>query len=104
MQRLRKQAKDVGNLESSSQMLVETEVQEGQEVVVLKAAETGRRLRAAVRPADGLCTAGTGGARRRPGDDDDDTETAGHSTASMVTTGVLAFGAGILVSEVVRRR
>ena len=36
VQRLRKQAKDVGNLESSSQMLVETEVQEGQEVVVLK--------------------------------------------------------------------
>ena len=80
-----------------SQMLVETEVQEGQEVVVLKPAETGRRLRAAVRPADGVCAAAAGSASC--GATTTTTEPAGHSTASMVTTGVLAFGAGILVSE-----
>ena len=36
VQRLRKQAMDVGNLKSSEAMLVETQQQEGQEVVVLK--------------------------------------------------------------------
>jgi hypothetical protein len=36
VQRLRKQAMDVGNLKSSEAMVVETQQQEGQEVVVLK--------------------------------------------------------------------
>ena len=39
VQRLRKQAKDVGNLQSTEQMTVETQQQEGQEVVVLKPAQ-----------------------------------------------------------------
>jgi len=37
VQRLRRQAKDVGNLQSTEQMTVEMQQQEGQEVVVLKA-------------------------------------------------------------------
>ena len=39
VQRLRKQAKDVGNLQSTEQMTVEMQQQEGQEVVVLKPAQ-----------------------------------------------------------------
>ena len=96
VQRLRKQAKDVGNLESSSQMLVETEVQEGQEVVVLKPPKPDVVYvpqydpQTAYAPAPAAPVAATTTTT---------TEPAGHSTASMVTTGVLAFGAGILVSE-----
>ena len=97
VQRLRKQAKEVGNLESSSQMLVETEVQEGQEVVVLKppkpdvvyVPQYDPQTAYAPAPAAPI-TATTTTTTAEP---------AGHSTASMVTTGVLAFGAGILVSE-----
>jgi len=101
VQRLRKQAIDVGNLQSSEAMKVETEVQEGQEVVVLKPpkpevvyvptydpqAVYAPAPAAAVAPAATTTTTTT-------------TEKSGHSTGTLVTTGLLAFGAGILVNEI----
>jgi hypothetical protein len=101
VQRLRKQAIDVGNLQSSEAMKVETEVQDGQEVVVLKPpkpevvyvptydpqAVYAPAPAAAVAPAATTTTTTT-------------TEKSGHSTGTLVTTGLLAFGAGILVNEI----
>jgi predicted small lipoprotein YifL len=96
VQRLRLQAQDVGNLQSSEQMLVETQVQEGKEVVVLKPAKPDvvyvpqydpATAYAPLPPAATTATTTT------------TTEKAGHSTGSMIATGVLAFGAGILVNE-----
>lgn len=101
VQRLRKQAMDVGNLKSSEAMKVETEVQEGQEVVVLKPpkpevvyvptydpqAVYAPAPAAAAAPAAATTTTTT-------------TEKSGHSTGTLVTTGLLAFGAGILVNEI----
>jgi hypothetical protein len=101
VQRLRKQAMDVGNLKSSEAMLVETQQQEGQEVVVLKPpkpevvyvptydpqAVYAPAPAAAAAPAATTTTTTT-------------TEKSGHSTGTLVTTGLLAFGAGILVNEI----
>jgi hypothetical protein len=95
VQRLRKQAVDVGNLQSSEQMKVETQVQEGQEVVVLKPAKPEVVYVpqydpvAAYAPAPATTTPATTVTE----------EKSGHSTGAMITTGVLAFGAGILVNE-----
>ena len=97
VQRLRKQAVDVGNLQSSEQMKVETEVQEGQEVVVLKPAQPEVVYVpqydpvAAYAPAPATTTPATTTTVTE--------EKSGHSTGAMITTGVLAFGAGILVNE-----
>ena len=101
VQRLRKQAMDVGNLKSSEAMLVETQQQEGQEVVVLKPptpevvyvptydpqAVYAPAPAAAAAPAATTTTTTT-------------TEKSGHSTGTLVTTGLLAFGAGMLVNEI----
>ena len=100
VQRLRKQAIDVGNLQSSDAMTVETDQQEGQEVVRAEAAEARGRLRADVRPAGGLCAcagAAAAGTTTTTTPVEDKTK---YSTGNMVTTGLLAFGAGILVSEI----
>ena len=89
VQRLRRQAQDVGNLQSSPQMTVATEVQEGKQVVVLKPAKPEvvyvpqydpQTVYAPLPPAA-------------------TTESKGHSTGALITTGLLAFGAGILVNE-----
>ena len=59
VQRLRTQAKDVGNLESSKQLKVETETQEGKEVVTVAPADPRGRLCPEIRPRGRLCaTAG----------------------------------------------
>jgi hypothetical protein len=98
VQRLRKQAMDVGNLQSTEQMKVETTQQEGQEVVVLKPAKpevvyvpqydpvTAYAPLPATTPTTATTTTVT-------------EQKSGHSTGAMITTGVLAFGAGILVNE-----
>jgi len=101
VQRLRKQAKDVGNLKSSDMMKVDTQVQDGKEVVVLSPpkpevvyvpqydpqAVYAPAPAAAVAPAAATTTTTT-------------TATTGHSTGALVTTGLLAFGAGMLVNEI----
>jgi hypothetical protein len=98
VQRLRMQAKDVGNLQSSPQMTVETQVQEGQEVVVLKPPKPEVVYVpqydpvAAYAPAPAAATAPSTVAPV-------ETQKSGYSTGQMITTGVLSFGAGILVNE-----
>jgi len=98
VQRLRKQAMDVGNLQSSPQMKVETQQQEGQQVVVLSPAKPEVVYVpqydpvAAYAPPPATTTVPATTTTTV-------TEDKGHSTASLVTTGVLAFGAGILVNE-----
>jgi hypothetical protein len=97
VQRLRQQAVSVGNLQSTPQMEVVTEKQEGQEVVVLKPAKPEVVYVpqydpvAAYAPAPAATTPATTTAVTE--------EKSGHSTGTLVTTGVLAFGAGILVNE-----
>ena len=89
--------KDVGNLQSTEQMTVETQQQEGQEVVVLKPAQPevvyvpqyDPVAAYAPVPPDAPATTTTAVTE----------EKSGHSTGAMITTGVLAFGAGILVNE-----
>jgi hypothetical protein len=96
VQRLRKQAVDVGNLKSSEAMKVETEVQEGKEVVVLSPANPEVVYvpqydpQAVYAPAPAAAAAPVATTT---------TTTTGHSTGAMVTTGLLSFGAGILVNE-----
>jgi hypothetical protein len=98
VQRLRAQAVDVGNLQSSSQMKVETEVQEGKEVITVSPPSpevvyvpqydpVAVYAPPAAAPAAATTTTTT-------------TEKSGHSTGAMVTTGLLSFGAGLLVAEI----
>jgi hypothetical protein len=94
VQRLRTQAIEAGNLQSSQQMKVETEQQEGKEVVVLKPADPQVVYVPQYDPVTAYAplpqsTTATATA----------TEDKGHSTGAMIATGVLAFGAGILVNE-----
>jgi hypothetical protein len=97
VQRLRRQAMDVGNLQSSDAMQVATEVQEGQEVVVLKPPKPDVVYvptydpEAVYAPVPATTAATTTAAPV-----EDKTK---YSTGNMVTTGLLAFGAGILVNE-----
>jgi hypothetical protein len=98
VQRLRKQAIDVGNLKTSDAMLVETQQQEGQEVVVLKPPKPevvyvptyDPQAVYAPPPATVATTTTT-----TPVEDK-----TKYSTGNMITTGLLAFGAGILVNEI----
>ena len=104
VQRLRAQAQDVGNLQTSKQMKVETEVQEGQQVITVSPpspevvyvpqydpvaayAPPPATAPVAMAPATTTTTTTT-------------TEDNGHSTGSMVATGLLAFGAGLVVSNI----
>jgi hypothetical protein len=91
VQRLRKQAVEVGNLKSSPQMDVVEQEQEGEEVVVLKPAQPDVVYVPQYDPVAAYAPA--------PATTTSTTEDKGHSTASLITTGVLAFGAGILVNE-----
>jgi hypothetical protein len=96
VQRLRKQAMEVGNLQSSEQMKVETVEQEGEDVVVLKPAEPQVVY---VPQYDPVAAYAPAPAAAPVTTTTTTTEDKGHSTGSLVATGVLAFGAGILVSE-----
>jgi Protein of unknown function (DUF3300) len=97
VQRLRTQAKDVGNLKSSEQMKVATEVQEGHQVItvsppspqVVYVPQYDPVAVYAPAPAVAASAATT-------------TATAtdtGHSTGALVATGLLSFGAGMLVAN-----
>ena len=110
IQRLRKQAQEVGNLQSSAQLAVATETQADKEVVTVKPADPEvvyvpkydpvavyapapasipppTTVPVATAPVTTTTTTTT-------------TEDEGHSTGALITTGLLAFGAGILVNEV----
>jgi hypothetical protein len=101
VQRLRKQAIDVGNLKTSETMLVETQEQEGQEVVVLKPPQpevvyvpTYDPQAVYAPPAAAPVAAATTTTTTVVED------SSKYDGGDMVMTGLLAFGAGILVNEV----
>ena len=126
VQRLRAQAKDVGNLQSSPQLKVATETQEGKEVITVDPPSpevvyvpkydpeavyapppatipppstiniTPAPGTTTTVSADGSTTTVTSAATPTT----TTTEAKGHSTGALVTTGLLAFGAGILVNEI----
>jgi hypothetical protein len=115
VQRLRRQATDVGNLKSSEQLTVETEKQQDKEVVTVKPADPEvvyvpkydpvavyAPPPASIPPPTTVAVAGTTtttAAAPAPAAATT-TEDKGHSTGALVTTGLLAFGAGILVNEI----
>ena len=99
VQRLRKQAIDVGNLQSSAQMKVETQTQEGEEVVVLKPAKPEVVYVPQYDPVAAYAPPPAAPAAAPAATTTTTTEDKGHSTGALVATGVLAFGAGILVNE-----
>jgi len=122
VQRLRAQAKDVGNLASSPQLKVETESQDGKEIITVAPpspevvyvpkydpqavyapppATIPPPSTINVTPAAGTTTTVTSsGTTTTVASAATATKSKGHSTGALVTTGLLAFGAGILVNEV----
>src|SRR5208283_5020246 len=86
VQRLRKQAKAAGNLKSTQQQTVTTENQGGQQVIVIQPANPQVVYVPTYNP-----TVVYGTPYYPPG----------YSTAALVTTGVLAFGAGIAVGAAI---
>jgi hypothetical protein len=125
VQRLRAQAKDVGNLASSPQLKVETETQEGKEIITVEPpspeivyvpkydpaavyapppATIPPPSTINVTPAAGTTTTVTSSGETTTIASTATTPTVeekkGHSTGALVTTGLLAFGAGLLVNEV----
>ena len=98
VQRLRQQAIDVGNLKSSPQMTVETTEQEGKDVVLLKPAKSDVVYVPQYDPVTAYAPAPATAAA--PATTTTTTvQDTGHSTGTLIATGVLAFGAGILVNE-----
>jgi len=123
VQRLRAQAKDVGNLASSPQLKVETESQDGKEIITVEPpspdvvyvpkydpqavyapppATIPPPSTINVVPAAGTTTTVTtaGSTTTVASTASTTAEEKGHSTGALITTGLLAFGAGILVNEV----
>jgi hypothetical protein len=82
IQRLRRQARDAGNLESSDKMLVETEIEGGQQAITLSS------------PAPGVVNVPQYDVEKvyTALDDQDD---GGVSTGTAVITSLLAFGGGL---------
>jgi hypothetical protein len=102
VQRLRVQAMDAGNLQDSGQMNVEKQSQGGQEAVVITPPSpeivyvpTYDPV-AVYAPAPAAATAPAPMTTPTAVEEKD----KGHSTGTLVTTGLLAFGAGILVNEI----
>jgi len=95
-QRLRLQAQDVGNLESSDQMKVETVTQENQQVVTISPPETQVVYVPQYDPvavyAPQPATTSTSTTVVQ--------QDSGYTGGEMITTGLLAFGAGMLVNEI----
>jgi hypothetical protein len=101
VQRLRKQAQDVGNLKSSPQMKVEKQVQEGKEVVVLKPAKPEVVYVPQYDPAAVYAPAPVVAApAATTTTTTTSSSTKGYTGGQMVATGLLAFGAGMLVNEI----
>jgi hypothetical protein len=102
VQRLRVQAMDAGNLQDSEQMNVETQSEGGQQAVVITPPSpevvyvpTYDPV-AVYAPAPAVATAPAPMTTPTAVEEKD----KGHSTGTLVTTGLLAFGAGMLVNEI----
>ncbi len=106
VQRLRRQAQDVGNLKSSPQLKVETEQQNGEEVVTVSSPNPNVVYVpqydpvAVYAPAPATTAAAPAPAPATTTTTTTTTESSGYSTGALITTGLLAFGAGMLVNEV----
>ncbi len=92
VQRLRFQAQDVGNLKSSPQMQVSMQDQGGEQVIYLKPADPEVVYVPQYDPVAAYAPA--------PVASTTTVVQEGHSTGAMVTTGLLAFGAGLLVADI----
>ncbi len=97
VQRLRKQAAEMGNLKSSEQMKVTTEEQNGRTGDSGPASQSGGRICSAVQSNRCLHHAC---ACRYPRRSTVATTSTGYSGGEMITAGLLSFGAGMLVNEV----
>jgi hypothetical protein len=86
VQRLRKQAKDAGNLKSTSQQTVKTETQQGQQVIVVQPANPQVVYVPTYNP-----TVVYGTPYYPPG----------YSTSAMVATGIISFGVGMAVGAAI---
>ncbi|MBK6286505.1 MAG: DUF3300 domain-containing protein [Pseudomonadales bacterium] len=95
VQRLRVQARDIGNLQSSEQMKVVTEERNNQQVVVVEPADPQIVYVPQYNPTTVYTTPPPAAAAVAPAA----AVETGHSTGTLITTGLLAFGAGILVNE-----
>jgi hypothetical protein len=100
VQRLRLQATEVGNLASSEQLTVATEVQEGRDVITVAPADPKvvyvpqyDPVAVYAPPPATLPAPATAAAPEAE-------KKSGHSTGSLITTGLLSFGAGLLVAEI----
>jgi hypothetical protein len=95
VQRLRQQASEMGNLQSSEQLKVTTDTQNSQQVIVVQPANPEVVYVPQYDPSVVYTTPPPATAAT--------TTTAvaseGYSTGALITTGLLSFGAGILVSE-----
>ena len=123
VQRLRAQARDVGNLESSARLKVGTESQDGKEIVTIAPLSpevvyvpkydpqavyapppatipAPSTINVTAAPGTTTTVTSAGGTTTVASSGTASTEEKGHSTSALVTTGLLAFGAGILVNEV----
>ncbi len=106
VQRLRRQAKDVGNLQSSPQMTVDTQTQAGKEVIVLEPPASTNTVYvpqydpvAVYAPAPATTEVAPAAAAPATTTTTTTETKSGYSTGAMVTTGLLSFGAGLLVGE-----
>ena len=86
VQRLRKQAKDAGNLKTTSQQTVKTETQQGQQVIVVQPANPQVVYVPTYNP-----TVVYGTPYYPPG----------YSTSAMVATGIISFGVGMAVGAAI---
>jgi hypothetical protein len=86
VQRLRKQAKDAGNLKSTSQQTVKTETQQGQQIIVVQPTNPQVVYVPVYNP-----TVIYGTPYYPPG----------YSTSAMVTTAVISFGVGMAIGAAI---
>jgi hypothetical protein len=101
VQRLRKQASELGNLESSKQMKVTTESVNNQDVIVVQPAQPEVVYVPQYNPTTVYTTPAPATTTTQVvTTDDDDDDDDGYSGGEMITAGLLSFGAGILVNEV----
>lgn len=101
VQRLRKQAAELGNLESSDQMKVTTTSQNNEQVITVQPADPQiiyvPQYNPTVVYTTPAPTATTAPASTTTVVEDDDD---GYSGGELITAGLLSFGAGMLVNEV----
>jgi hypothetical protein len=98
VQRLRLQATEVGNLASSEQLAVATEAQDGRDVITVAPADPKVLYVPQYDPV--AVYAPPPATLPVPTESLQADVKSGHSTASLVTTGLLSFGAGLLVAEI----